>query len=726
MAEENPKPKDTTEKFSERHEIKELLQDLKIELAQQGEVIQAIDQRFESRKNSKFKESKDSRLEVAASIVQGMETPEIIVEVSRVIQEEIIEGEMKAGDLKSLTITDLIDLEADRPGILLFAFTTWGEAHKDVSIEQFGLYTNPAPGTEMKIDFRGNQDAYWKVGAGDLLPPSVDTIKVTDLQGSTRIGQRRSSPRNGFYDANGYLSIFDGYKITIARPDEYVGSEPVKERPADKKTRREYRVDVFDTTGKHRRRARQEARQWAKDHGEKLKPVIAEKDITKGVPESWLGGAAAAADYYEAYFSHIDHIDPAVIFAIINVESSFVPGTPNLEGLSSALGLGQFVKDTWMDSKKGGGFLDKNKEIVESILGRPLSELSHAEKLNLRTHPIISIYAVTWLAAENAKSLGIRELTPETLFDVYMLHHEGTGGRNMLLRYKEYISQGHSEREAAQLAKLPPYKHARAKKDPRTKKAMRDAQNHIIYEEPYQHANEYIAMVEGVAAKAQRISRQYSQQLARYDLSKIEKSESATSDKIDYQSVPMLDRIAKNPKLQGHTLLIGSSSTVGYGPRLKGDVEMEAAQSRSIRNMNEGLRKMPLEKLRSFDRIVLQGGVKNTDRDDPTIDVSLRTMDAMVDYIRENAPNVKIYVMEITPWNAKYDPKIREFNDHLNSPEFLSKVEGVVPTYSIMDDGRGKLRPAFGVSDTLHVSRYDRYAGVVADWITRHEAAPKS
>ena len=94
----------------------------------------------------------------------------------------------------------------------------------------------------------------------------------------------------------------------------------------------------------------------------------------------------------------------------------------------------------------------------------------------------------------------------------------------------------------------------------------------------------------------------------------------------------------------------------------------------------------------------------------------------MVDYLRANAPRVKVYVMEVTPWNSRYDGKIREFNDHLNSPQFLAKVEGIIPTYSMMDNGHGEIREAFGTPGSLHISRYDRYAGVVADWITRQEA----
>ena len=216
-----------------------------------------------------------------------------------------------------------------------------------------------------------------------------------------------------------------------------------------------------------------------------------------------------------------------------------------------------------------------------------------------------------------------------------------------------------------------------------------------MYEPGSRYADENLTFVRGFAKDVERYSRTFAPQLAQRERHRDRRAErEARRTEValiePYRTPAQLDRLAQNPTLKGRTLLIGSSSTVGVAPKLKGTIETEAKESRSIVEMNERLRQMPLDRLRSFDRVVLQGGVKNTDRDDPNINKSLRAIDAMVDYLRENAPNVKIYVLEVTPWNAHYDPKIREFNDHLNAPEFRAKVAGIIPTYSIMDNGEGR------------------------------------
>lgn len=57
------------------------------------------------------------------------------------------------------------------------------------------------------------------IGAGDLLPPSIKKVKITDLNGKTRIGTRDIRDRDnvkarvGYYDENGYIPIFAGYSL---------------------------------------------------------------------------------------------------------------------------------------------------------------------------------------------------------------------------------------------------------------------------------------------------------------------------------------------------------------------------------------------------------------------------------------------------------------------------------------------------------------------------------
>ncbi len=86
-----------------------------------------------------------------------------------------------------------------------------------------------------KVDFRGNQLAYYKVGAADMLPPNVTVITVKKIDGSTLRGERRINPdtgRIGYYDeSNSYIPVYTGDEITI----ETTGSMPAMGSPASMK-----------------------------------------------------------------------------------------------------------------------------------------------------------------------------------------------------------------------------------------------------------------------------------------------------------------------------------------------------------------------------------------------------------------------------------------------------------------------------------------------------------
>lgn len=75
-----------------------------------------------------------------------------------------------------------------------------------------------AEGQSIDVDF-GNDAAEWNIGAGDILPPTVQQItvdiKYPDKRTETRSGTRKTSPRPGYYDAKGYIPIFTGSQITV-------------------------------------------------------------------------------------------------------------------------------------------------------------------------------------------------------------------------------------------------------------------------------------------------------------------------------------------------------------------------------------------------------------------------------------------------------------------------------------------------------------------------------
>ncbi len=70
-----------------------------------------------------------------------------------------------------------------------------------------------------KVDFKGNQTAYWKVGAGDIMPPSVHKIKVIKPDGEVFEGTRGFHPqtrRIGYFTADGsYIPVFSGDEIEV-------------------------------------------------------------------------------------------------------------------------------------------------------------------------------------------------------------------------------------------------------------------------------------------------------------------------------------------------------------------------------------------------------------------------------------------------------------------------------------------------------------------------------
>jgi hypothetical protein len=662
-----------------------------------------------------------------------------------------LEGVENVEDLRALSVDQLISLEDKHEGILLYAFTDFARGGDALDLEHFAeFYRSPQPGAKLRVSFRGNAEAESKIGAADIFPPSVRRITIY-RQGDTsrartstrRVGLKgRNDAGTGFYDQRGYMSIFSEDEVIIGG-DKLSGTgvkmgferkyrERVPGKPAERgaldygKYQRERGTADQQFLGRVSRRAERSRRRGGAPLSRRLRgPMGLEEDLTTSSenigevlgrqPDLYRYASQARAKYRGK--TGLD-ISESIMFGVTNVESSF--GVMAKNPTSSATGLLQFTNGTWMD------FLSANPDVKQRMSTDP--SWKDVKELDWRFNPEIMMDAGYWLATRNMKylqskknSIGYSEFRNSNFYKtgtvkagdawlLYLGHHEGPGGMVQLLKYQGLREAGDSRQQAASQVQL-----AEFQKNP----------------SPDQHWR----TVRDYSGRCERWARTYETQMASMDLASIEgdgtwgwvqasqEQQQVASGSERYEDPSVLDQLAQNPTLEGRTLLIGSSSTNGYAERLRGDIEVDSAQGRSIVEMNRNLHAMPLSELRSFDRVVLQGGVKNTDRDEATIGRSLRAIDSMVDYLRENAPGVKVYVTEVTPWNNRYDPKIREFNDHLNSPDFLARVDGVIPTYDVMDDGSGKLSSNFGTAGTLHVSRYDRYAGVIADWVTRRETA---
>jgi hypothetical protein len=98
------------------------------------------------------------------------------------------------------------------------------------------------------VNFGESKNINNVIGAGDILPPTVNRVKINGVE-----GERKSSPRPGYYDikTGKYLPIYDGDKmemVKIGAVDEKVLKE-VNE--AEDKWLHERRIDdMVDNSGK--------------------------------------------------------------------------------------------------------------------------------------------------------------------------------------------------------------------------------------------------------------------------------------------------------------------------------------------------------------------------------------------------------------------------------------------------------------------------------------------
>lgn len=154
---------------------------------------------------------------------------------------EVLDGAEKV-DLEQLSVRALMKLEKAYPGILLYAFTDVIGSKEKIDFAKWEIYKKPVAGLKLKVDFHGNQDAYDRIGAGDLMPASVRVITVSplDYRGKNAKYMQRTSTRrlglkgnadigsgnakgnsgNGFFDQYGYMPIFSGDEIVIGGVDK--------------------------------------------------------------------------------------------------------------------------------------------------------------------------------------------------------------------------------------------------------------------------------------------------------------------------------------------------------------------------------------------------------------------------------------------------------------------------------------------------------------------------
>jgi|GEM_PF-6908444 len=77
------------------------------------------------------------------------------------------------------------------------------------------LQGNFKRGEILTVNLRGNAKFELYIGLGHILPPSVQKVRVTDNNGNVRIGARDIRDKVGYYDEQGYIPVFSGYKVEI-------------------------------------------------------------------------------------------------------------------------------------------------------------------------------------------------------------------------------------------------------------------------------------------------------------------------------------------------------------------------------------------------------------------------------------------------------------------------------------------------------------------------------
>lgn len=384
-----------------------------------------------------IQKSQDARLELAREIKASMEDNELSGEelvnaLTKVLQEELIESVLTVEDLDSIPVDELREMEKKTPGTLLFAFTTWGDQHKGMEVSKLGNEYLPKDGDRFEIDFRGNEEAEWNIGAVDLLPPEARGITLKATSGQETVSERRiglkGEERGGFYDANGdYMAIFTGDEVIVGQVDvefrtKYFNAETGEwnyeaydEEHAEEEAGYLVVPSSIDGNTAGRVTHRTERAKYSRS-----------LDSLKEGQAEWYDTAGAASETFNRKLGV--NVPVSSIFGVISKESAFDPEAVSSSG---CMGLGQFGKAAWSD------FLSQNTALARTVLQKQGLRLPtrRSKRFELRTNAVLNIYATTWYLGKLAKRMGYDRVDSHNIKDVYLNYHEGVAGRRALENY---------------------------------------------------------------------------------------------------------------------------------------------------------------------------------------------------------------------------------------------------------------------------------------------------
>ncbi|MFA6521360.1 MAG: hypothetical protein WCT53_03190 [Candidatus Gracilibacteria bacterium] len=84
--------------------------------------------------------------------------------------------------------------------------------------EMSAMFLKEGKNFEFTVDLKGDTKFELNIGLGHILPPSVKKVRVTDDSGIVREGTRQihgGGSKVGYYDENGYIPVFSGYKVQV-------------------------------------------------------------------------------------------------------------------------------------------------------------------------------------------------------------------------------------------------------------------------------------------------------------------------------------------------------------------------------------------------------------------------------------------------------------------------------------------------------------------------------
>lgn len=321
-------------------------------------------------------------------------------------------GDLTSESLKGISTMDLVRAEGKENGTLMVLFgeklEKEGAAKRAFGYKEFegGKFNKSVQvGDKISVDFKGNMDAFWNIGAGDMLPETVRKVRIIDDKKNERVSDMRQGLRGGFFDSKGYMPVFDGYTIVVEEAwsdtelAEYKKNLAKKEKEEQAYLERIYRENPSASRGKM----------------QSLKDVFDEPDLSK-LDETM---DKAMADL------GVDASFKPVLYSFIKHESSFkINKGPET---STAWGLFQLLKGKkdeknyrWIYNELGGRMREftgndfSYEEFRDTMVGQVYAGILYFKERDLK--PVEA--ALGRLPNPN---------NPRDNYLLYIAHHEGAG-----------------------------------------------------------------------------------------------------------------------------------------------------------------------------------------------------------------------------------------------------------------------------------------------------------